>query len=219
MKYKLVCFDVDGTLVDDTIYIWKTLHETFGTPKEEVRKMLDKYLNKEIKYQDWVDHDVAMLKQRGATEQKILDVVKKLKLMEGACETVTALKEKGMKLAVVSGSLSMVLDELFPDHPFDEVLINKFEFAEDGTLVRGVATDFDMEHKATGLKHLADKWGFDLGDCVFIGDNRNDIHIAETAGFSIAFNSKSEMLSEICDVVIPRDVKDIRAVLPHILGK
>ncbi|MBU2561937.1 MAG: HAD family phosphatase [Nanoarchaeota archaeon] len=219
MKYKLVCFDVDGTLVDDTIYIWKTLHEHYGTDEEEILKMLGKYLNKEVTYQEWVDHDVSLLQQKGATKEEMVGIIQKLKLMKGAKEAVNELKKTGLKLAVVSGSLGLVLDILFPDHPFDDVLINQFEFDEDGKLVRGVATPYDMEHKASGLKHLAERYGFNLSECIFVGDNNNDIHIAETAGLSIAFNCKSERLAEIADVLIPNDIKDVRAILPHILEK
>jgi phosphoserine phosphatase len=31
MKYKLVCFDVDGTLVDNIIYSWQLFHDYFKT--------------------------------------------------------------------------------------------------------------------------------------------------------------------------------------------
>ena len=30
-RYRLACFDLDGTLVDDTIFIWQTLHDHFGS--------------------------------------------------------------------------------------------------------------------------------------------------------------------------------------------
>jgi len=219
MKYKLVCFDLDGTLVDDTIFIWQTLHDHFGTDKDARKEMIEKFLRKEVTYQQWADHDVVMLKKKGATKDKIITLIKKLKLMRGAKDTVGKLKAQGIKLAVISGSLDIVLDTLFPDHPFDDVLINKFEFDNEGNLMGCVATKYDIEHKATGLKMIAKREGFDLSECVFVGDNHNDIHVAEIAGLAIAFNSKSETFSEMCDVVIPNDVQDMRAILPHILGK
>ncbi len=40
MKYKLVCFDLDGTIVDDTVFIWQTLHEHFKTDKKKENKQL-----------------------------------------------------------------------------------------------------------------------------------------------------------------------------------
>ncbi len=42
----------------------------------------------------------------------------------------------------------------------------------------------------------------------------NDIEIAKLAGFSIAFNSKSEELNEVSDVVIEK--KDLREILEYL---
>ena len=42
MQYRLVCFDLDGTLVDNTIFIWQTLHEYFQTDREKGRMPLKK---------------------------------------------------------------------------------------------------------------------------------------------------------------------------------
>ena len=48
-------------------------------------------------------------------------------------------------------------------------------------------------------------------ECAFVGDNFNDVEAAAAAGFSIAFNSKSENLDEVADVKLPG--KDLRKML------
>ena len=214
MKYKLICFDLDGTIVDDTEYIWITLHDMFGVPKEVRRKHYLAYTNKEITYQQWFNSDISEWKKRGKTKKDFIDEVNKLKLMEGAKETVYALKEKGYKLALISGSLKIVVDTLFPDHPFNDVFINELVFDKDDNLIDGKATPFDMERKADGMRMIAEREGLSLKECVFIGDNKNDIHIAEIAGFTISFNSKSERLNELADVIIEK--KDLREVLKYL---
>ncbi|MFC1742165.1 HAD family hydrolase [Nanoarchaeota archaeon] len=219
MKYKLVCFDLDGTLVDDTIFIWQTLHDFFGTDKEKRREVIDKFEKGEITYSEWANIDALMFREKGATKEQIAEAISALRLMDGARETVAELKKNGLKLAVISGSISIVLDVLFPDHPFDDVMINYFDFDPSGVISGCRATKFDFEHKATGLLQIAEREGFDSSECVFVGDNHNDIKAAETAGLSIAFNSKSDTLCEVADVVIPKENKDLRAVLPHILGE
>ena len=35
MKYKLACFDLDGTIIDETIYIWQTIHEHLATDEHK----------------------------------------------------------------------------------------------------------------------------------------------------------------------------------------
>jgi phosphoserine phosphatase len=219
MKYKLVCFDIDGTLVDELVFVWQTLHDYYGTDKEVRRKMIDRYMNKEITYDEWAKSDVQMFREKGATREGIISALKDAKLMPGAREALQELKEKGIKLAVISGSISLLLDMLFPDHPFDDVLINTLVFDEAGRLIDCVATEFDHEHKATGMKKIAEREGFDLSECVFVGDNHNDVQIAQLAGLSIAFNCKSDTLAEVADVVMPHDVNDVRSILPYILGE
>ena len=62
---------------------------------------------------------------------------------------------------------------------------------------------------------IAEREKISLSECVFVGDNHNDVHVAEIAGLSIAFNCKSESLAEVCDVIVEN--KDLREVLKYII--
>ena len=48
-KYKLVCFDVDGTLVDNIEYSWELFHNFFKVDMKKRETARDKYFNKKIK--------------------------------------------------------------------------------------------------------------------------------------------------------------------------
>ena len=54
MPIEAVVFDCDGVLIDN-ISSWWAIHEYFGTRNEE---MLEKFLNKEITEEEFVNHDV-----------------------------------------------------------------------------------------------------------------------------------------------------------------
>lgn len=217
MKYKLVVFDLDGTIIDETIFIWQTIHDYLCTDKELRKKAAEKFYNDEISYEEWAQHDIKLWKKKKATKQDILNAIKPLKLMEGALETLKELKKKNLKLAIISGSLNIALEKVLPDYKdyFDYVFLNKIFFSEDGEILRLESTKFDFKHKATGLKYIAKKEKIDLKEIVFVGDHDNDIYIAELAGFTIAFNSKSEKLNKIADVVIKK--KDLREILKYIV--
>jgi phosphoserine phosphatase len=216
LPYSLVCFDLDGTLVDDTVYIWKTLHEGFNTDSKERQQAYTDYFSGAITYEEWFQHDLKLLRAAGATQDGIVQMCRALKPMLGAMETLQSLKAAGLAVAVVSGSIQTVIDVLFPDFTFDDVLINRILFNESGEIKGGIHTPFDVEAKADGLRHLCQKAGISTTRAVFVGDNENDIWIAKSAGLSIAFNCKSQTLANLCDVEIQH--KDLRLILPHILN-
>ncbi|MDQ7822922.1 MAG: HAD family phosphatase [Candidatus Eremiobacteraeota bacterium] len=212
---RLVCFDLDGTLIDGTVYIWQTLYETYVKDESLKKKITEDYYAKRITYEEWFLHDLEIFRDHGVTEEKMRASIRSLKLMKGARETLDELLSRGYKLALISGSLSMVLDELFPDHPFSDVLINEVYFDDHGVISGGKATPYDVEKKGEGLKVIASREGIPLDRCFFVGDNENDLSIAETAGFSIAFNCKSERLARVCNVVIyEKDLRKILTVIP-----
>ncbi|MBN2802212.1 MAG: HAD family phosphatase [Deltaproteobacteria bacterium] len=214
LKYPLVCFDLDGTLVDDTIYIWKTLHEGFNTDAYARKQAMDDYFNNKITYKEWFDHDLILLHKAGATKSAMKQMFNSLSIMPGAIKTLKALKLKGHKLAIISGSLDIVVNHLFPEDLFDYMLINKIYFDAKGQILNGIHTPYDIEKKADGLKYLCEKEGISTKEAVFVGDNENDLWIAKEAGLSIAFNCKSKKLSEISHIEIKQ--KDMTQILPHI---
>lgn len=215
-RYKLICFDLDGTLIDDTIFIWQTIHKHLGTDNHARRQAQQKFFNEEITYEEWAHHDVALWKQLGATQQHLREAIKPLKLMCGARETLTELKKQGYTLAIISGSLDFALEHVLPDyrHFIDHLYINKITFDLQGKIQEIIPTQYDLEHKATALKEIVEKEKITLKQCVFVGDHHNDIAVAKIAGLSIAFNSKSPELNAVCSVVIQE--KDLRIILKHL---
>ncbi|MCP4606015.1 MAG: HAD-IB family phosphatase [Proteobacteria bacterium] len=214
LRYPLVCFDLDGTLVNDTIYIWKTLHETLHTDQTARKNASTDYFSGEISYREWFEHDLLLFKQAGATKNSLLDIIHTLSPMPGAKELLADLKQSGHILTIVSGSLDIVVDHLFGLELFDHVLINQIRFDHTGQIAGGTPTKYDLDGKADGLKELARREHIALSRTLFIGDNDNDIWIANAAGKAIAFNCKSDALRDVCDVEVTE--KDLRAVRPHI---
>jgi HAD superfamily phosphoserine phosphatase-like hydrolase len=212
----LVAFDVDGTLVDDTVFIWQTLHDHFATCPERRAVTRDAFLRGDITYEEWFDHDIEELVAAGADRAGFAAVLAQMRPMRGARETLAALQARGVSLAVISGSLNIVLDTIFPSHPFADVLINHIDFDDDGRLTKTRATCFDMGRKAEGLSMLAAKHGIPLARCAFVGDHMNDIDAVKLAGLGVAFNYKSQELADVARVRVAGD--DLRDVLPYLLA-
>ena len=212
----IICFDLDGTIIDETIFIWHTIHEALKINKKWRQIGIDNFDKGIFTYDQWAKHDIEGWKKVGTTKDKLLEAIAPLKLMPNALETIKELKSLGYKLAIISGSINTAIEKVMPNYKdyFDYVFINNIIYNDDGTVKDIEPTKYDLKHKATGLKRIAEKENIPLSNCVFIGDNHNDIHIAEAAGLSIAFNCKSDSLAQISDHVIME--KDLSLILPLI---
>jgi phosphoserine phosphatase len=216
-KYKLVCFDVDGTLVDNVEFSWQIFHDYFKVDQVRRENAKKAFYNNEISYLEWAEHDINMWVEKNATKDDFLDAIKNLKLMEGALETIRELKKRNIKLGIISGSLNIILEKVLPNYKetFNDVFLSRIYFDKNRKINRVEATEFDMIHKATALKNIAKRENIKLSECVFVGDHENDVKVAQIAGLGIAFNCKSENLRKVADVVI--DKKDLREILKYVL--
>ena len=216
-KYKLVCFDVDGTLIDNVKFSWQIFHDHFQTDKHRREDAKNKFFNGQITYKEWAEHDINLWKERDAKKSEFFRAIGHLRLMEGAMETLQELKKNGIKLAIISGSLNILLEKFIPDYEkfFDDVFLSRIYFDENEDISRIDATEYDMDGKAMALRKIAEREGISLDECAFIGDYLNDFKIIQEAGLGIAFNCQHDELKKVADVVI--DKKDLREVLRHIL--
>ena len=217
-RFDLVAFDVDGTLVEHPQgkTVWDVLNHRY-TGREDVNEERSRlYRANRLSYEEWVALDIESWRRAGATRRDLVAAFEPLTLVPGARETLSILKEKGARLAVISGTLDLLLDTLFPDHPFDEVHTNQISFDENGSISGHRATTFDMDGKAVALRSIALHQRIPLLRCAFVGDNDNDIPAARVAGFAIAFNPKSPDFEAVAHAVVRSP--DLRDILPHLLS-
>lgn len=216
-KYKLVCFDVDGTLVDNVTFSWQVFHDYFQTDKHRREDAKNKFFSGKINYLQWAEHDIGMWREKNAKKQDFFKAISHLKLMEGAMETLRELKKNKLKLAIISGSLNVVLEKFIPNYHefFDDVFLSRIHFGENGQITGVEATEFDIDAKALALRKIAGREKISLKECVFVGDYLNDKKIIQEAGLGIAFNCKYDELRKVADVCIDR--KDLRDILTHII--
>ena len=203
-KFDLVCFDVDGTLIRHPSgkVIWEILNLRFTGDDSVNQERYRMYIDGEIDYAEWVRLDVGGWIEAGATRDRVVEAVREFVVYPGAFETVHAIKDRGVHLAVISGTIDVVIDTLFPDHPFDDVFTNKILFDGDGRVTGGEATPYDLHGKPLALRDLAARHGVPLERTAFIGDGGNDVPLIGVAGYLVAFNPRSEELERGADYVM-----------------
>lgn len=216
--FDLVVFDVDGTLVThpENKTVWEVFNRRFTGDDGVNAERYAAYRAGRMSYADWVALDVEGWRRADATRSAMVDSLDGLRLVDGARETLAALKQAGCRLAVVSGTLDLLIDTLLPDHPFDEVYCNRLFFDERERIRGWTPTPFDMNGKPVVLRAIALREGVPLARCAFVGDSSNDVWIAREAGFTVAFNPKSPELERIADAVVRSP--DLRDTLPHLLA-
>lgn len=215
-RFDLVAFDVDGTLVhhpeDKTV--WEVFNLKFTGSDDQNAERWEEYRQGKLSYAEWVALDVLGWQRAGATRDLLTRSLDGLTLVRGARETLAELKGRGMRLAVISGTLDLLLEVLFPDHPFDEIYTNRLVFDDGGRISHWHATPFDMEGKGVALRAIAMRENIPLARCAFVGDHANDLAAVRLAGFSVAFNPKSAELEAAASAVVRSS--DLRDVLPHL---
>jgi len=203
-RYDLVCFDVDGTLVKHPSgkVIWEILNLRFTGGDDINQERYAMYRAGRLSYADWVALDVRGWIDAGATRADIAAAVNEFQPVEGAVDTVWELKRRGVKLAIVSGTLDVVIDGLFPEHPFDDVFSNTLSFDDSGRLRGWTATPFDLHGKPEAVRGLARKHGAALARTAFVGDGENDVPVIGVAGTVVAFHPRSAELERRADHVL-----------------
>jgi phosphoserine phosphatase len=204
---RLIAFDVDGTLVenDHGLVVWQVLNERFVGDAALNAGRYRAFLAGTLSYAEWVRLDMEGWQSGGATRASIEQEIRKhLRLVPDARQVTSELRRRGYALAVISGTLDVVLDVLFPDHPFDHVFTNRIEFEPQGRICGWQATAYDMDGKADAVRLLSSRLGIAAQNIAFVGDNINDCAAMQLVGQPIAYDPKHERVSSLARHVLPR---------------
>jgi phosphoserine phosphatase len=188
---RLVVFDMDSTLIQgETI---DELAKMAGVG-EQVAAITAAAMRGELDFQGSFRRRMALLK--GLPQVRVLEVLERIPVMEGAERLFRTLKARGVKTAVLSGGFTFFGEHLQRRLGVDFVHANVLDVAV-GLVTGEVRTRIvDGAAKAELLQEIAGREGISLEETVAVGDGANDLPMLRLAGLGVAFHAKPVVRAE-----------------------
>jgi phosphoserine phosphatase len=205
---KLAVFDFDSTLMDgETIDFFA---EELGIG-DEVAHITEEAMSGRLDFFESLQKRVKLLK--GLEFSAVERISHNLPYMNGAKETISELKRRGVKVVCFSGGFrtatSYAKDILGYDADFSNALHHK-----DGILTGLVGGDMMFNFsKGDMLVRLQDILGVSKDETLVCGDGANDLSMFAHAGTRVAFCAR-EILQKEANIII--DEKDLTKILKEI---
>ncbi len=181
MDFNAVLFDLDGTLLDTLDDLADSMNAALAElgfpphPADEHRYFIGngmptyaaRALPASHKDQETVTRLIKAMRTIYGRRW-----AEKTHLYDGIDEMLTALAERGMKLAVLSNK---------PDD-FTKMCVRRFLGGHDFKIVQGVADGCPPKPDPTGATTIAETFGIPAGQFLYLGDTNTDMQTANAAG-------------------------------------
>jgi len=168
-----------------------------------------------LDYMQWTESACNALKSHGLDEHTFNKIIYDRKITPGAIETLNILKKNNIKTCILTGSFEKLAlrakEELGVDFYYAHC---KLIFDANGKLVSWNLQRTDYEDKAKFVRSLAKAINVDLKECVFIGDDVNDISGMKNIGLSIAFKAEKTKVRNVASIKI--DEGELTEILKYI---
>ena len=190
MEIKCVIFDCDGVLVD-SVSSWKTLHDHFGTDNS---LNLTRFINGELTDVEFMRSDIQMWKEKSNPiyRDELFRAYSGVKLMNGARELVSELKEKGIFVAIVSAGVDIFVSSIAAMLKADDWIANGFQFNDDDTLSDEGICRLHATKKDLVIEKIIKMHGFSPQNCISVGDSEMDLSMQIDGSGFIGFNPSRE---------------------------
>jgi len=195
MKYKLIVFDVDGTITRH-VSSWRYIHEKLGLWDVLARKYQEEFLAGKISYRRFCELDAAHWK--GIRSRRMEGIFSRVRYSKNAKRAIRKLKAMGFRLVAISTGLQFMTDRIKKELDFDHVIGNRLNVRK-GILTGGVRINISHGAKGRTVRSILKRFGLRAPEMIAVGDSEGDIPMVKLAGYSIAFNSSSGELSRLVD--------------------
>ncbi len=209
MNIKLICFDLDQTLIKHSS--WKELGLALGISHEKDRELYNEYKSGITTYDEWNNKILKLyLKHQDANKEKINKILSRFEYNKGAKEIIKYLKDKGYILVLISGSIDILVDMVAKDLGIKYKKANNiFIFDEEDRIKEICSFGDDISSKLLYLENFCKMLNIDIKECVCVADGANDIEMFRRTGHGITF-SDSKIKNEAWKVI--NSLSDLKSV-------
>ncbi|WP_180033942.1 phosphoserine phosphatase SerB [Acinetobacter sp. YH12233] len=182
---RLVCFDMDSTLIEQEVIDELAIEAGVGI---QVSEITERAMQGELDFQQSFRARVALLK--GMDASVLPKIAERLTVTEGAERLISTLKALGYRTAILSGGFQYFAEYLQVKLGIDEVHANILD-VQNGVVTGEVKGHIvDGARKALLLREIADNMGISLEQTIAVGDGANDLPMLSIAGLGVAFRAK-----------------------------
>ena len=195
-NFKLVLFDMDGTLLKDrTIFV-------FAEKKGFMDDLKRLFYSTDLAFYQKNIEIAKLLK--GLESRELLEIFRKIKLNKNVKKVIKELKKRGLKTAIVTASYQIFADDLKKrlgmDYAFannlmikDGIVTGKLIINNKNLLEEPIGKRVYSICKSNVLDQLCEKLGITPDEVIAVGDGGIDICMLEKAGLGVAFNASVDV--------------------------
>ena len=205
---KAVLFDVDGTLLDTTEYIYQAFEYTLGThgvpiTREKMKKEMGKLLREMYKIFAPTHETELLAKTHHEYQKNTGHLAVPYPRVE---ETLSALRAAHVKLAAVTNRHKSSSHATL--HSSD--LMKFFDIVITADEVKNAKPHPEPFEKALAELHV------NTEDAFAVGDTKNDVEAAKSAGIkviAVSYGFQGDTISETSPDYLVHDIKDILPII------
>lgn len=201
-RLDLVCYDLDGTLIDGTAFLLVARHFGF---EEEVLHHDKRFRSGEITLEECFEIEFAFL--AGRTVDEVREALRQGTWFPGIRPAVTMLKEAGLRVAVLTDNPDFITAHLADAYGIEDQIASH-GVVRDNVVTGEVRPLFD---KWRNLHAFLQREDIDPQRVAHIGNDINDTGVWKNIGLGVAVEPTGPAVRDAADLVFERidDHRDI----------
>jgi phosphoserine phosphatase len=167
------------------------------------------------KYVEFVDDTVRQIHiPYGLRQELFAALVDGVEYQDGVHDAFEWLRDAGMMSAMVTGGFWEQARRAQRDLGLRHVAAScEYHWGDDGRIIGWNSLPYDEIGKVNFMRDIIREHGLDPKECAFIGDGKNDRHLAREVGLAIGITPQSELIPACHAVIAEPDYHPVIEIL------